>query len=212
VPKKVDHEQRRNEIADAAGRLAAANGLAGVSFREVAAEAGMSVANVQHYFGSKHDLLVGALDRQFTAIGGRILSRLDALGPSAAPLEQVRAIATSFVPTDDTSAAAMRVYLGFAGVAFTDPALRSTEAFANGRNLIATLADRFRAAAAAGDLRSGVDAEREATSLVALLLGLSLCVLLDQMSAEEAMAALDHHLLALGPTTVADDANPSPRD
>jgi len=197
LPKQVDHDQRRGEIADAVARLAASKGLAGVSFREVAAEAGMSVANVQHYFGSKHDMLVGALDRQSAAIGARILQLLDALGASAAPLDQIRVITTAFIPTDEASTAAMRVYHGFAGAAVADVALRSTEAFASGRDLIATLSDRLGAAVLAGDVRSDLDTDRDAASLLALVLGLSLFVLLDQMDAEEASASLEHHLRSL---------------
>jgi AcrR family transcriptional regulator len=197
LPKKVDHDRRRSEIADAVARRAATNGLAGVSFREVAAEAGMSVANVQHYFESKHDMLVGALDRQSAAIGTRILERLDVLGASAAPLDQIRVIATTFIPVDEASTAAMRVYHGFAGAAVADPTLRSAEAFARGRDLIATLSDRLSAAVVAGGPRSDIDPERDAASLLALVLGLSLCVLLDQMGAAEASAALDVHLRSL---------------
>lgn len=197
MPKKVDHDERRREIADAIAGLAATDGLAGVSFREVAAAAGMSVANVQHYFGSKHDMLVGALNRQSAEMGMRILERLDALGASAAPLEQIRVIASAFIPVDEGTRAAMRVYHGFAGAAVADPTLRSSEAFARGRDLIATLSDLLTTAVLAGAARSDLDPGRTATSLLALVLGLSLCVLLDQMSADEASAALDSHLRSL---------------
>jgi AcrR family transcriptional regulator len=180
--------------------------MACVSFREVAAEAGMSVANVQHYFGSKHDMLVGALDRQSAAMGTRILERLDALSASAAPLDQIRVIATAFIPADEASTAAMRVYHSFAGAAIADPTLRSTKAFANGRDLIATLSERLSAAALAGGARPDLDPNRDAASLLALVLGLSLCVLLDQMSATEASAALDLHLRSL-----VEPGRPAPR-
>lgn len=194
MPRKVDHDERRRDIADAICRLAATRGLAGVTFREVAAEAGMSVANVQHYFGSKHDMLVGALDRQSAAIGARILERLDDLGTSAGPLDEIRVIATAFIPTDVASTAAMRVYHAFAGVAVADPGLRSAEAFANGRELIAALSERIRAAVLAGEARSDIHPDRDASNLLALVLGLSLGVLLDQMDAGEASAALECHL------------------
>lgn len=197
MPKKVDHDQRRGDIADAVARLAATEGLARISFREVAAEAGMSVANVQYYFGSKHDMLVGALDRQSAAIGTRILARLEALSPSAAPLEQIRAIVTAFIPADETSTAAMRVYHGFAGAAVADPTLRSAQAFADGRTLVATLADRLREAVLSLEVSPAIDPDREAASLLALVLGLSLCVLLDQMEADEATTHLDSHLRSL---------------
>ncbi len=203
MPKKVDHDQRRSEIGAAVVRLAATHGLASVSFREVAAEAGMSVANIQHYFGSKHDMLVGALDRQSEAFGTRILGRLDGLGPTPTPIEQIRTIMTAFIPTDETSTAAMRVYHGFAGAAVADPALRTADAFATGRTLIATLSDRLREAVLVGDVRHDVDPDTNAASLLALVLGLSLCVLLEQMDAATATEAVEAHLRSLTPTSTA---------
>jgi AcrR family transcriptional regulator len=43
VPKRVDHEERRRQIADALLRAAAARGLHATGMREVAAEAGVSL-------------------------------------------------------------------------------------------------------------------------------------------------------------------------
>ncbi|MGO4475499.1 TetR/AcrR family transcriptional regulator [Massilia sp. 2TAF26] len=51
---------RAQDILQAARSLLAAEGYAGLSMRRVAAEAGMSLSNVQHYYGSK-DLLLEAL-------------------------------------------------------------------------------------------------------------------------------------------------------
>ena len=58
---RVDHEQRRREIATAVWRIAAERGLDSVSMREVAAEAGVSLRLVQYYFETKHNLLVLSL-------------------------------------------------------------------------------------------------------------------------------------------------------
>jgi AcrR family transcriptional regulator len=51
---------RAHEILHAARALLAAEGYAGLSMRRVAAEAGMSLSNVQHYYQSK-DMLLEAL-------------------------------------------------------------------------------------------------------------------------------------------------------
>jgi AcrR family transcriptional regulator len=48
VPKRVDHGLRRREIADAVGRITARGGLGAATFREVAAEAGVSVRLIQY--------------------------------------------------------------------------------------------------------------------------------------------------------------------
>jgi AcrR family transcriptional regulator len=51
---------RAQDILDAARALLAAEGYAGLSMRRVAQAAGMSLSNVQHYYGSK-ELLLEAL-------------------------------------------------------------------------------------------------------------------------------------------------------
>ena len=57
MPKIVDHEQRRAEIAEALWRVVARQGLEGATIRAVAAEAGWSRGIVEHYFDNKDELL-----------------------------------------------------------------------------------------------------------------------------------------------------------
>ncbi len=64
MPKVVDHDERRRQIATAVSDIAATRGLSDVSFREVAARAGVSVSLVQHYFGDKANLLRTTLEIQ----------------------------------------------------------------------------------------------------------------------------------------------------
>ncbi len=64
MPRVVDHEERRRQIATAVSDIAATRGLSDVSFREVAAQAGVSVSLVQHYFGDKANLLMTTLEIQ----------------------------------------------------------------------------------------------------------------------------------------------------
>jgi len=52
--------ERAHEILDAARRIFAAEGYAGLSMRRVAGEVGVSLSNVQHYYNSK-DMLVEAV-------------------------------------------------------------------------------------------------------------------------------------------------------
>jgi AcrR family transcriptional regulator len=194
VPKKVDHRQRRQEIAAAVGRIASARGLQGVSFREVAAEAGMSVSLVQHYFGTKENLLIATLDIQSAHLGNHIADRLDSLDPDVPPLERLRVAAAAFLPTDDESRAAMLLYHGFAAAALTDTGLRRAEAFRNEAHLRAFIAGQLHLAAEADQLADGIEPTTEARGILSLLLGLSLGVLLEQMTPTDAGAVLNAHL------------------
>ena len=57
MPRRVDHQLRRKQLADAVMRLAATEGLEEVSLRHVAAEAGVSTGMVQHYFRTKDEMM-----------------------------------------------------------------------------------------------------------------------------------------------------------
>lgn len=62
VPKIVDHDERRREIVEALWRVVSRDGAAGVSVRNVAAEAGMPKSSIGHYVGTMPQLLSLAID------------------------------------------------------------------------------------------------------------------------------------------------------
>ena len=171
MPKQVDHDQRRREIASAVARIAVEQGLQGVTFREVAAEAGVSVALIQHYFGTKQDLLVRTVNIAADAQGERILQRLGELGPDASPFDRIRTVLVAFLPTDEESRRAMIVYHSYGAAALTDAALRKAEAFRNEAGLRSFFAGELLAAQESGRLASGIEPESEARLLVSIVLG-----------------------------------------
>jgi AcrR family transcriptional regulator len=200
MPKQVDHGQRRSQIAAAVARIAVTEGLQGVSFRQVAAEAGMSVSLIQHYFGTKERLLVEALDIQSAALGSQIGRRLEALGEGAPPAQRLGVVTDAFLPADDERRGSMLLYLGFAGAALTDDSLKTADAFREGDKLRGALALELERARFDEQLAVGVDPDTEAQSILALILGLALSVLLDQMTADAARHVIDLHLRRLFPT------------
>src|SRR3954464_5357169 len=101
MPRRVDHGQRRRQILDAVVRITVKGGLASATFREVAAEAGVSVRLVQYYFGAKDELLP-ATQRHVGAMSVARIRRLRE-GGSDEPREVLRTIMGSFVPVDDES-------------------------------------------------------------------------------------------------------------
>ncbi|MCA2223550.1 TetR/AcrR family transcriptional regulator [Nonomuraea aurantiaca] len=76
MPRVADHDQRRVQIARAFQRLLAAEGLGGVSFSRVAAEAGVSVGLIQHYFAGKDELLRFAYDDAVRRMSERVRVRV----------------------------------------------------------------------------------------------------------------------------------------
>jgi AcrR family transcriptional regulator len=188
VPRKVDHGERRELLADALMRLAAARGLEGVSLRHVAAEAGVSTGMVQHYFRTKDEMMTFALDM----VMNRIRERLQAEVAPASPRELVRGLLLQVLPLDETRQLENHVVLAFLAYAAVKPSIASglREAATETRTF---LADQLRAAGPA----HGVDPERAAAGLLALVDGLGLQLLSRQYAEEDAIAALDAQLALL---------------
>ncbi|MDR8018391.1 TetR/AcrR family transcriptional regulator [Nesterenkonia aerolata] len=89
-PRVLPDELPLGPIAGAALRCFAINGYHGTTIRQIAAEAGLSVAGVYHHFGSKQAILVSlcevamqelirASEEAVAAAGADILDRFDAL-------------------------------------------------------------------------------------------------------------------------------------
>ena len=195
MPKKVDHDARRREIADALLRLAATEGLESVSLRHVAAEAGVSMGAVQHYFRSKDEMLEFALEHQSRRREERIAAKLRARGEPS-PREILRTILVEVLPTDDRSRSEWLV-----GIAYFIRALREPRLAAVMAEGVPQLLDFFTGlldkARAAGGLRAGADTTHEAAVLWALLDSQSTAIVLGQRTPAEAEATIDYYLDAL---------------
>ncbi|MCV2489225.1 TetR family transcriptional regulator C-terminal domain-containing protein [Geodermatophilus sp. YIM 151500] len=190
MSRTVDHRERRELLADAVMRLAATRGLEAVSLRHVAAEAGVSTGMVQHYFRTKDEMMTFALGM----VVDRIRERSQAAAVPTSPYRLVRDLLLEVLPLDETRRLENHVVLAFLAYAAVKPSLASglRESAAQMR---AFLADQVRAAG-----RDGVDPERAAAGLLALVDGLGLQLLSRQLAEEEAVAALDAQLaLLLGP-------------
>src|SRR6266436_6793172 len=61
MPKIVDHDQRRDEIALVACRVVAEHGLDQATIVRIAREAGYTTGMVAHYFDTKQDIIIAAL-------------------------------------------------------------------------------------------------------------------------------------------------------
>ena len=70
--RKLDHDQRRLEIAEAAARLIAADGMEALTTRSIARAMGCSIGVLSHYFDSKAGIVTAA----FAWASSRIEQRL----------------------------------------------------------------------------------------------------------------------------------------
>jgi len=80
MPRVVDHEGRRHELAEAAWRAIVKHGLDGTTTRLFARESGYSNGVLPHYFESKDDILLKALRISHDGIDKRIREAVDDKG------------------------------------------------------------------------------------------------------------------------------------
>ncbi len=204
MPKRVDHEERRRQIADALLRTAATRGLHATGMREVAAEAGVSLRLVQYYFGTKEELLLAAMQHLAAQFGGRVqarISRLKEMQGPVHPRDVIAAILAEGVPAGDERRTFTILYTAYFALSLTDPALAIAPLVRNSAAVIDVVAAQLRTAQAAGDTPAHLAPDAEALSLLAMSAGLGNSVLAGQSSAEQAQAVIDYHLDRLFPAS-----------
>jgi TetR/AcrR family transcriptional regulator, transcriptional repressor of bet genes len=188
MPKRVDHDMRRRQITDAVVRITITGGLSSASFREVASEAGVSVRLIQYYFGTKDQLLLATQQHVAERATARLVKRVAAAGD--APRDVLRAVLTSFIPTDDESREAMLMFVALHTASLVDPTLARPEAHEVPRALHALVAKQLRRAG----LPKGANPETEASLLTAVVPSLAQAVLDGMYTAEQAIRILDYAL------------------
>src|SRR5690606_1434685 len=123
MPRQVDHEQRRRQIAQAVWAIVATRGLEAVSLRDVAAEAGVSMGMVQHYFRTKDAMLHYACRSIVDMAAARLDTALeDGSGPPA-PATALRALFVGTLPLTPEQRVGTSVWYAFMARAVVDEAL-----------------------------------------------------------------------------------------
>lgn len=194
MPKRVDHDERRTEIAQALVRVAGRRGLHAVGMRDVAAEAGVSLRLVQYYFQTKEKLLLFGLQQLAEGFGERVAARVRAAGDSPGPRATVEALLLASLPTDEESRTFHLVYTSYAVLAVTDEALAAQPFLKNPDAAEDALTGLLTQAQDAGLVGPDVDVTTEAIGLLAMTAGLGISVLTGQRGPESATAVLGHHL------------------
>jgi AcrR family transcriptional regulator len=109
MPKIVDHDQRREELIQAAWRVIAERGIDEVTIREIAREAGYSSGVLAHYFENKDDLLAHASRMSHQQIYARYEAEVDTPKKSKA----LRDVLMDNLPLDDRRNLETRIEMSF---------------------------------------------------------------------------------------------------
>ncbi len=189
MPKVVDHEERRRELAGAVWRVILRDGVEGVSVREVAAEAGWSAGALRHYFGTKEELLVSAAG----LLEERVIRRLQERPQGLSPRESVRAVLCEVLPLDEQRRMEASIWFAYANRSLVDERIVEEHGivFDGTRELCDIVTHDL---ARLGLLAPGLDPGREASRLHALVDGLVVHGLMGRIGENEILAVLDTHL------------------
>lgn len=115
MPKIVDHQARRDAVADIAATHIARHGLEAASIREIARAADCSTSIVSHYFRGKQDLLLSAYRLRMEETVAEVERAAQAGGTL---VDCIGAI----LPLDERRADRWRIWLAFWGRATGDDA------------------------------------------------------------------------------------------
>lgn len=197
MPKVVDHDARRQQVAQAVWRVVREHGLDGATMRRVAAEAGMSIGLVQHYFSSKEQMERFAFDRMIAAAQERMVERIEAMTVPAVPCTVIRTILADLtIPADEQRLAEYQVVLSFSLRALQRPDL-ARELHTNDAGLHHFIAEQLQQAQREGEVPAELDPQLEATLLLCFADGCGQRILLGQLDSEQGVEALDHMLARL---------------
>jgi AcrR family transcriptional regulator len=204
MPRLADHEQRRRQIAEAVWRLAMRGGLEQVTVRQVAAEAGVSARLLQYYFGTRDQLLLGALEILNAQAEQRAKERLAGLGEDPGMRAVVRGVVMELLPLDQERRERHLVYAAYYLRFLTEPTLAAIarDAPAALEELVAGLIAQGQAL---GQAPEDIDAGAEAALLIAAAEGLRTALLLGQRTETSATALIDHQLDRVFPPDTAGD-------
>lgn len=164
MPKIVDHELRRAEIAEAAARVIVERGIDDVTMVAVSEAAGMTTGAVTHYFADKDEVILAALRWADTAMQARAQRAFE-------ELDDFVSIALEVLPHDRASRTEWLVWGVCSDRATRVPALMR-EQRARNQQWLAVAAAMVAHAQEAGLADASLDTELEAKLLNVVFNGL----------------------------------------
>lgn len=188
MPRLIDHAERRVAIAEAAWRVVLRDGVAGVSVRVVAAEAGLATASLRQTFPTQESLLTFCFELVFD----RAAERIEAIPARGSARERAERALLQVLPLDAERNAEMQVWIAFTAASMASVALAPV--YARGHDGLRELCT-----AVVAGVAPGTDLELEAARLHALLDGLAMHLVArpHQDAATNAWAIVGRHLDSL---------------
>jgi TetR/AcrR family transcriptional regulator, transcriptional repressor of bet genes len=188
VPKVVDHDERRERIAEAAWRVIEREGPGGANLRRIAREVGHTTGVVMHYFRDKRELMAFA----FELVVDRSTSRMARAAAEAGVME----VLAQLLPLDEERRRETTVWLALMSASLTDPDL-AMELRQRYRRVREATLPMFRAAL---DKTRGEDPDDVADELLSIVDGITVDALTEpeRFPPDRQLALLRRALVRLG--------------
>lgn len=199
--RRESQESRREQLVNAAYVVALRSGIAGVTLRAVAEEAGVSHGLLVFHFERKDEVIAALLDRVLATTAMLQLSE-DEAGPERAP-DRVRALLRRELERVARDPQGMRVFFEYWALGVREPAIRRkiAEALERYRAAFRTLAEDMLPSGAS----AGTDMTPDALAAIAVSLvnGWAVQMMIDpqRFDTRAYLAAVETLLGRLAPST-----------
>lgn len=194
MPKIVDHDEKRKQIAEAAWNIIREEGVEKASIRRVAAEAGMSSGALRHYFSTQDEMLLFIMNYYLEEGKKRSQNK----EWSENPVQAVEEVLLELVPIDEEKKIETSVWWILALRSLTSDTIKDKkDEMTDGTYELAN--SMIEILALKGVLSDSMNAELEKSRLTALIEGLSIHALLrpDVYSPEKVKEVIRYHLETL---------------
>jgi AcrR family transcriptional regulator len=194
MPKIVDHDEKRKQIAEAAWNIIRKEGVEKASIRRVAAEAGMSSGALRHYFSTQDEMLLFIMNYYLEEGKKRSQNK----EWSETPVQAVEEVLLELVPIDEEKKIETSVWWILALRSLTSDTIKDKkDEMTDGTYELAN--SMIEILALKGVLSDSMNAELEKSRLTALIEGLSIHALLrpDVYSPEKVKEVIRYHLETL---------------
>lgn len=193
MPRPSVEAERRPQILAAACAVIASAGIPALRLSDVAREAGVSSGTVHYYFETKREVIAAAFEFN---LADSLARRQELLASGKDSLAILHDLVESYLPNDESSVRAWKVWLALWAEGSRDPVLQeiNDRLYGQWRDVVAGVIE---AAQREGLARPG-DPAAQANMLIGMLDGLAVQVVLDSPSMSlEAMRKTCHDFIAI---------------
>ncbi|GAA0330566.1 TetR/AcrR family transcriptional regulator [Bacillus carboniphilus] len=189
MPKLVDHEKRKKQIAEATWKVIVEQGMKGATVRNIAKEAGVSLGALRHYFSSQEELLTYSME----LVKVRVTERVTQIAlQNLPPKEKVIKMLLEMIPTTPETVVEMEVWFSF----ITQMRFHEQKDSGNQDGIFEGIIHLMEYLNQQGHLKKGIDKDIETERLYAIIDGLALHAMLEpqRLNKDRVTLLLKSHL------------------